>query len=538
MYACTFLYTIRASERRHAAARTACVILYSCSYYGADDYSSVKPTAMAGIVAAAVMVRLSSANMYDVVMPTYTADLSSCPHGCLNWAQVPAFVDPATGPFPPTPAAGLFAVGLSACNSSDPAQIWSGDALTNSSVEASTLTTQATPGQCLGTRAHLPMLMDGGEPGRPEFGCQSTWTYNRTLGGTLSIHRGEAGDGRCLDVNSSAPAALSTFMGGGCSATYPGATPGLHPITSGDRWEYLPVGAAASMSGLLQWHCGPTVANGSCPLNRCLAVSRLSAPPVAKLVNASALFAGKLPTGISNSCAMPGAHAGSNECDCGNQAMTYDADFVLSSFAGPWCFCRLPAASPANSLYESPLASYCEPPKGSVPEQINLQLAAWDTAVVGFVTYEQLPTAAPEAILYEQGGGGSAAGLRLSGVSHEFRMPNGTYGRHVLPGRGKKEGEFVNTLNYTNVPYVMSYIKFGNLKPRTNYTYKVRSGSVGAQWSRTIRFRSLYTDGITRVMTYGDMGHTKYNCMENARQGEYDAAASLTFAYVPRASTL
>lgn len=69
----------------------------------------------------------------------------------------------------------------------------------------------------------------------------------------------------------------------------------------------------------------------------------------------------------------------------------------------------------------------------------------------------------------------------------------------------------------------MSYIKFGGLKPRTNYSYKVRSGSAGAQWSRTIRFRSLYTDGVTRVLTYGDMGHTKYNCMENARQGEYGA---------------
>ena len=96
--------------------------------------------------------------------------------------------------------------------------------------------------------------------------------------------------------------------------------------------------------------------------------------------------------------------------------------------------------------------SYCEPPMGSVPEQINLQLAAWDTFVVGFVTYEQLPTAAPQAILYEQGVGGPAAGLELSGVSHEFRMPNETHGRHVLPGRGKKEGAYVNTLNYTNVP--------------------------------------------------------------------------------------
>ena len=321
---------------------------------------------LAGIVA--VVARLCSANMYDVVLPTYTADLSSCPHGCLDWAHVPAFVDPATGPFPPAPPAGLFAVGLAACNSADPAQIWSGDTLTNSSAVASTLTSKATPGQCLGTRAHLPMLMDGGEPGHPEYGCRSTWTYNRTLR-TIVIHQGEAGDGRCLDVNSSAPASVSSYMGGGCSATYPGATPGVHPITSGDRWEYLPVGAAASLSGLLQWHCGPKVANGSCPPNRCLAVSKLPSPPAPKMVNASTLFAaGQLPPGIGNSCAMPGSHAGSNQCDCLNQEMTYDAGFVLSSFAGPWCFCRSPASSPANSLYESPLMSYCEPPKGSVPE--------------------------------------------------------------------------------------------------------------------------------------------------------------------------
>jgi hypothetical protein len=166
--------------------------------------------------------------------------------------------------------------------------------------------------------------------------------------------------------------------------------------------------------------------------------------------------------------------------------------------------------------------SYCEPPKSSVPEQVNLQLAAWDTLVVGFVTYEQLPTAAPVAMLYEQGG--AAEGLRVTGVSHEFVMPNGTYGRHVLPGRGKREGTYINTASYRNVPYIMSFIKFGGLKPRSNYSYKVRSGGAGATWSRTFSFRSLYSDGVTRLLTYGDMGHTKYNCMENARRGEYPRA--------------
>jgi hypothetical protein len=176
-----------------------------------------------------------------------------------------------------------------------------------------------------------------------------------------------------------------------------------------------------------------------------MAVSKLPSPPAARRVNVSTLFAGgSLPAGIGNSCAMPGQHAGSNQCDCGNQEMTYDFDFVLSSFAGPFCFCKAPTDAPANSLYESPLAAYCEPPVG-VPEQINLQLAASDVFVVGFVTYEAFPPALPVAMLGEEGGGPMR---RILGVSHEFIMPNG----HVLPGRGKRKGSHINTSSFRNQP--------------------------------------------------------------------------------------
>jgi phosphodiesterase/alkaline phosphatase D-like protein len=82
--------------------------------------------------------------------------------------------------------------------------------------------------------------------------------------------------------------------------------------------------------------------------------------------------------------------------------------------------------------------------------------------------------------------------------------------------------------------YVMSYIKFSELKPRTNYTYKVKSGGTNAEWSAVFKFRSVYADAsVTRVLTYGDMGHSKYNCMWNAQkaceQGAVDAIVHVRF---------
>ena len=79
--------------------------------------------------------------------------------------------------------------------------------------------------------------------------------------------------------------------------------------------------------------------------------------------------------------------------------------------------------------------------------------------------------------------------VQVTGVSHKY----------TPPGRS----------------YILSYIKFGALRPRTTYYYKVKSGSSACGWSATYSFRSGYADGVTRMATYGDMGHSHYNNMEN-----------------------
>jgi hypothetical protein len=228
-------------------------------------------------------------------------------------------------------------------------------------------------------------------------------------------------------------------------------------------------------------------------------------------VSVGSLFAdGQVPAGIGASCAMPAAHAGNHECDCGAHA-AYNETYILDSYAGPWCFCASPAGgNPAG--YNTPLMSYCDPP-AAVPEQINLQLAASDTFVLGFVTYEVLPSAPPVAILYETDA--AANKKTVNGVSHAYEPPG-----HTFP-------EPANGTTMGTVPYIMSYIKFGPLKPRTSYTYKVKSGGESAVWSEEFTFRSAYDEGETKLLTYGDMGHSQHNCMANAKKrcaaGEIDA---------------
>lgn len=131
---------------------------------------------------------------------------------------------------------------------------------------------------------------------------------------------------------------------------------------------------------------------------------------------------------------------------------------------------------------EGPFAGYCTAPHHH-PEQINLQIADPTTVVVAFVTYEALPAGPPVAMLGTDPSGAKA--VQKTGVSHAYNPP----------GRS----------------YVLSFIKFDNLAPRTNYTYKVRSGSPECSWSQQYTFRSGYADGVTRLATYGDMGHSHHS---------------------------
>ena len=80
----------------------------------------------------------------------------------------------------------------------------------------------------------------------------------------------------------------------------------------------------------------------------------------------NAMFAnGTVPAGAGSQCAMPAAHAGDHECDCGQK----DGDeYIYDSYNGPWCFCKDPDPGVPNST-----ALYCTPPR-HIPEQINLQV--------------------------------------------------------------------------------------------------------------------------------------------------------------------
>ena len=144
---------------------------------------------------------------------------------------------------------------------------------------------------------------------------------------------------------------------------------------------------------------------------------------------------------------------------------------------GAWCFCE------GSDRKEW---GYCSSPS-FVPEQVNLQLAAPDTVVVSFVTFEpSAPAGLPVAELTEEGTEAEGGvGAQLTGVTHTYVTPSG------------------------NRTYYMHFVKFAALKPRTKYSYRVRSGSSACAWSDSFTFRSPYdsSDGKpTRVAIFGDMG--------------------------------
>ena len=204
-------------------------------------------------------------------------------------------------------------------------------------------------------------------------------------------------------------------------------------------------------------------------------------------------------------------HSGDNECDCGQK----DGDtYIYDSYEGPWCFCADPETGENTT-------QYCYPPK-SIPEQINLQLAGSGLIVVGFVTYEDTQAADPPmAVFYSNSTDGVVDSKNLTGVTHWYAPP----GRNVTtdPSAGG-DGRYA-------FPYSMHYIRFPKLTSGQTYSYKVKGGSPNAAWSDTFTFRAPVTAGETdkptRIATYGDMGHSHYNCMENLLQdctaGDIDA---------------
>jgi hypothetical protein len=187
------------------------------------------------------------------------------------------------------------------------------------------------------------------------------------------------------------------------------------------------------------------------------------------------LFFDKAPSG--SVCAIPGA------------VVDKATGPPETASAGPFCYCQ-----------DTGKAGYCMPQLG-IPEQINLQYAAQDTVVAAFVTYEAAPpTKMAVATLSEQGG---LSEQHLTGVSHWVAFDA------VIPppkGSGKPMGE----RNWT-----MHFVKLPGLKPATNYTYRVKSGSEGGGWSAAFTFRSVRAAPDTRLAMYGDMAVTRYNAVSN-----------------------
>lgn len=63
---------------------------------------------------------------------------------------------------------------------------------------------------------------------------------------------------------------------------------------------------------------------------------------------------------------------------------------------------------------------------------------------------------------------------------------------------------------FTLVPFCASDLSAfvaAGMNPRQTYYYKVKSGSSDCEWSDVYSFRAPYADGVTRLASFGDMGH-------------------------------
>ena len=155
------------------------------------------------------------------------------------------------------------------------------------------------------------------------------------------------------------------------------------------------------------------------------------------------------------------------------------------------------------------ISQYCTPPL-YIPEQINLQYASSSAVVVGFVTYEPFTqsSAPPQAKLQSS----ASPPAIVTGVTHQYAPP------------GRNSTDLSANATEFALPYMMHYITF-SVTPGEKYNYSVRSGADAGLWSKMYSFRAPGGNvAETRVATYGDMGHSRYNCMQNLKD---DAAKGL-----------
>jgi len=214
--------------------------------------------------------------------------------------------------------------------------------------------------------------------------------------------------------------------------------------------------------------------------------------------------------GYANDTVLP--HHTPRDCNCSAwaDAAGQNATFVASLWSSAASLRRAGAACafPANAVTPLPNASsahltgdgwclcdgagrwtWCNPP-AVAPSQINLLVINATAVGVSFVTADEGRTAGAAAVVELRAVNASAVAT-VSGFSTRYTDPANNNN-----DRGKRH------LSY-------HHVILAGLRERTEYEYRVRSGAAGSAaggWSAWKRFRSLYSDGVTRLAMYGDMG--------------------------------
>ena len=179
--------------------------------------------------------------------------------------------------------------------------------------------------------------------------------------------------------------------------------------------------------------------------------------------------AGAPPPHASNFCAIPAAavdepkRGATTPSMCGGPHL---GDLVCngstSSFYGPICACAPGAPGAAAPTFATCTASR------SYPEQINLQIAAADTVVVSFVTFEEELPAEPPALQLRDAGETTWQAAH-TGVAHRYTTShavNSQFCSESLP----------SSILCLRRNYTLSFVKLTGLKPRHSYEYRVKSG--------------------------------------------------------------
>ena len=177
------------------------------------------------------------------------------------------------------------------------------------------------------------------------------------------------------------------------------------------------------------------------------------------------------PPNASNYCAIPAAAV--NEPDpgvrasnrCGGRGLGYlVCNGSTTSFYGPICACE----KKNNSGDNTPHFATCTAP-ASYPEQINLQIAASDTIVASFVTFEEKIPVAPPVVQLRASGVQGGWPREITGVAHRYTTSHA------------EKSQFCDKSSPSSLPclrrhYTMSFVRLAGLLPRTVYEYRVKSG--------------------------------------------------------------